>query len=199
MNKRKLHHSWRYLRHIHPWYFLALALIFAAISVYALQQNNKQMGRLREAVFIADKNNGDVEGALRDLREYVYGHMNTSLAAGPGAAHPPIQLQYTYERLQAAQQQNLGQNNSNLYNQALEECNREGQTSSGQATINCIETYSAQHGVQLADIPDALYKFDFRAAKWSPDLAGWSIVLAVLFMVAFVLSAAYTRLMKKYL
>lgn len=199
MDKHRLHQFWRYLRHVHPWYFLIAALLLGSISVYALKQNNIEMGRLREAVFAADKENGDVEGALRDLREYVYGHMNTSLASGPGAAHPPIQLQYTYERLQAAQQQNLGQNNSNLYNQALQACSQEGQTGSGQATINCIETYSAEHGVQLADIPDALYKFDFRAAKWSPDLAGWSLLGAVACMFAFVLFALYRRLMKRYL
>ncbi len=194
-----MHHVWRYLRHIHPWYFLVIATVFTGIFVLAMKQNNIEMGRLREAVFIADKNNGDVEGALKSLREYVYGHMNTSLAAGPNAAHPPIQLQYTYERLQAAQQQNLGQNNSALYSQALEACAREGQTASGQATINCIETYVSQRGVQLADIPDSLYKFDFRAAKWSPDLAGWSLVLAILSTIAFAVSAVYRWLMKKYL
>lgn len=198
MDRRKLHHIGRYIRHIHAWYFLIAAVLFGFMAVHALQQNNREMGVLREAVFTADRNNGDVESALRKLQVYVYDHMNTSVAAGPNATHPPIQLQYTYERLQAAQQAALGQNNSTLYNQALEECNREGQTTSGQATINCIESYTSEHGVQLADIPDALYKFDFRAAKWSPDLAGWSLVLTVLCLIGFILSVSYSWMMKRY-
>lgn len=199
MSGRMLHRTWNHVRRYHLWYFLVLTLLFGTVAVRELKHNNEQMGRLREAVFVADKENKDVEGALRNLREYVYGHMNTSLASGPNAPHPPIQLQYTYERLQAAQQQTLGGNNSNLYTQALQECQQEGQTISGQAAINCIESYAAAHGIQLADIPDALYKFDFRAARWSPDLAGWSVLLTVLFGAATVMSALYYAMFTRHL
>jgi len=157
------------------------------------------MGRLREAVFVADKNNGDVEGALRALRSYVHGHMNTSLASGPNGPHPPIQLRYTYERLQAAHQESLGQNNGALYGQAQQACEDQGQTVSAQQTINCIQDYAAQHGVQLAEIPDALYKFDFASARWSPDMAGWSLAITVLSMILFVVTAVSRWLMKRYL
>jgi hypothetical protein len=199
MDKGKLHHIWKYGRHVHPWYFLLLAVLWGFVAVKALQHNNIEMGRLRSAVFQADKQNGDVEGALKKLQVHVYSHMNTSLASGPNATRPPIQLQYTYERLQAAQQQGLGQNHGTLYNEALQTCNQEGQTGTGQAAINCIQNYAASHGILLAEVPDALYKFDFTAAKWSSDLAGWSIVVTILCFCAFVVTAAYHRLMKKYL
>src|SRR4051812_14347928 len=118
MNKRHLHHVWRILRHIKPWYFIVLTVVSGAISIMALRHNNVQMVHLRDAVYTADKDNGDVEGALRKLRQYVYSHMNTSLASGPNAIHPPIQLKYTYERLQQAQANVLGTGDSALYHEA---------------------------------------------------------------------------------
>lgn len=199
MNKRKLHHVWRYLRKVHPWYFLAIAVIFGVICIGALRHNNERMIDLREAVYSADKNGGNVEAALHDLRSYIYGHMNTSLASGPNAVHPPIQLKYTYERLQAAQQQGLGQNNSALYGEAQRVCNQEGQTATADQTIRCIENYAASHGIQLANIPEALYKFDFVSARWSPDVAGLTLVGMILSFITFCLSASYHWLMKRVL
>jgi hypothetical protein len=197
MNKRHLHHAWRLYRRIKPWYFVVAVILFCSISLISLRHNNEQMVRLRDAVYTADKNGSDVEGALRQLRLYVYSHMNTSLASGPNAVHPPIQLKYTYERLQQAQQSTLGQGNSALYNEAQSYC--ETQTAVGSEVISCIQQYATSHGAQLAAIPDSLYKFDFTSAKWSPDLAGWSIVLAALSLLGFLVSAPYHWWAKKYL
>jgi hypothetical protein len=197
MNKRHLHHIWRYLRQVKPTYFLVIVVAFGIISLLSLRHNNEQMVRLRDAVYAADKNNGDVEGSLRKLRLYVYGHMNTSLTSGPNAVHPPIQLKYTYERLQQAQQAVLGQGSSSLYTEAQAYC--EGQTSIGSEVISCIQNYANTHGANLAPIPDGLYKFDFTSAKWSPDLAGWSLVITTLAALGFLISAPYHWWAKKYL
>jgi hypothetical protein len=197
MNKRHLHHVWRGLRRIKPWYFLAAAVTFGVISLVSLRHNNEQMIRLRDAVYAADQKGSDVETPLRALRTYVYSHMNTSLATGPNAVHPPIQLKYTYERLQQAQQAVLNQGNSSLYDEAQTYC--EGQTVIGSEVIACIQQYATAHGANLATIPDSLYKFDFTSAKWSPDMAGWSLVLTVLATLGFVISAPYHWWAKKYL
>lgn len=200
MNKRHLHHTWTRLRKIRPWYFLGLTLVFGTICLVSLRHNNEQMVRLRQAVYTADQQNGDVEGALRSLREYVYSHMNTSLSTGPNSVHPPVQLKYTYERLQAAQEAQLAQTNSSLYNDAQKFCESQDSTDfSGRNRVPCIEQYVTAHGAQLSTIPDALYKFDFVAAKWSPDLAGWTLVLTVISSLLFIISAAYTYIVKKYL
>lgn len=155
------------------------------------------MIRLRNAVYTADQNNGNVETALRTLREYVYSHMNTSLASGPNAVHPPIQLKYTYERLEQAQESALGRGDSSLYQAAQNYC--DGQSSEGSQVISCIQQYAANHGVQLAVIPPSLYEFDFVSARWSPDLAGWTLVLSVLSAVGFLVTAPYHWWAKKYL
>lgn len=193
---RHLHHAWRSYLRIKPWYFLVVVILFGAISLVSLRHNNEHMLHLRDAVYAADKNSGDVEGALRTLRQYVYAHMNTSLASGANAVHPPIQLKYTYERLQQAQQSTLGQGNSTLYTQAQDYC--EGQSEVGSDVISCIQQYAVDHGAKLATIPDSLYKFDFTSSKWSPDLAGWSIVLTILLSICFLGSAGYHWLAKKY-
>jgi hypothetical protein len=197
MNKRHLHHVWRVYRQIKPWYFVVIAVVFGTISLLSLRQNNEHMVHLRDAVYAADKNDGDVEGSLRNLRQYIYAHMNTGLASGPNAVHPPVQLKYTYERLQKAQTGVLGQGNSALYSQAQTYC--EGQTAVGSEVIACIQQYASTHGGQLAVVPDSLYKFDFTSAKWSSDLAGWSLVIATLASVAFLVSAPYHWWAKKYL
>jgi hypothetical protein len=200
MNKRHLHHVWTRLRTVRPWYFLGLTILFGTISLVSLRHNNEQMIRLRDAVYAADQSNGDVEGALRNLRAYVYAHMNTSLATGPNAVHPPIQLKYTYQRLQAAEQAQLSQTNQSLYNEAQHYCEAQNSSDfSGRNRVPCIESYVTSHGAQLVPIPDALYKFDFTSARWSPDLAGWTLVAAVLSGTAFALSALYHWWAKKYL
>lgn len=197
MNKRHLHHVWRIYRRIQPWYFVVLMVISGTICLVSLRHNNEHMIRLRDAVYTADKNSGDVEAALRNLRQYVYSHMNTSLTSGPNAVHPPIQLKYTYERLQQAQASVLGQGNSDLYQEAQNYCDT--QTSIGSEVISCIQDYANTHGGSLGNVPDSLYKFDFTSAKWSPDLAGWSLVLTVFSFIGFLVSAAYHWWAKKYL
>lgn len=197
MNKRHLHHIWRIYRRMKPWYFIIAAVVFGAISLVSLRHNNVQMLKLRDAVYAADKNSGDVEGALRNLRQYVYNHMNTSLASGPNAIHPPIQLQYTYQRLQQAQADVIGSGNSTLYKEAEAYC--DSQTAIGSEVIACIQQYASAHGAQVATIPDSLYKFDFTSAKWSPDLAGWSLVATTLSVLGFIISAPYHWWAKRYL
>jgi hypothetical protein len=197
MNKRYLHHVWRTYRRVKPWYFIVAIIVFGTISLISLRHNNEQMVRLRDAVYTADKNNGDVEGALRTLRTYVYSHMNTSLASGPNAVHPPIQLKYTYERLQQSQESVLGQGDSSLFAEAQDYCNN--QTDIGSEVIACIQQYATSHGAQLAAVPDSLYKFDFTSAKWSPDLAGWSLILTGISLLGLLVTAPYHWWAKKYL
>jgi len=192
MDKKKFLRFWHYIRHIHPWYFLAITIIAGAINLFALRHNNLQMVTLREAVYAADKagDQATIEASLYNLRVYVYNHMNTSLTSGTNSVHPPIQLQYTYERAQAAQQALLGQNNAGLYHEAQQACTTQ-QAGTGAEAIACIESYVSAHGVQLANIPDGMYKFDFVSAKWSPDLAGWSLIVTILSLITFILTASY--------
>ena len=145
MDKRHLHHVWTKLRRLKPWYFLALAVITTAVCVFALRANNQHMVQLRDTVYQADKDNGDVSGALRNLQAYVTSHMNTDLSSGPNGVYPPIQLKYTYERLVQAQKD--AQTSNQLYTKAQHYC--EGRNSvdfSGRNRVPCIEQYVQSHG-----------------------------------------------------
>lgn len=187
MKKRRLHHLWVKLRPISYWYFLIAFVASAIITVAALRQNNLTALRLRDQVLEVDKQNGDVEGALKDLREYVYGHMNTDLATNNGI-YPPIQLKYRYERLLAAQEAKAP-DNTKIYNDAQNYCEQQFPSGlSGRNRLPCIQQYlDSHHAVQPnLTIPDSLYKFDFASPVWSPDLAGWSLVAAVIFLLLFI-------------
>jgi hypothetical protein len=181
LNKRKLHHLLVVLRPISYWYFVVIFVVSAFAAAYALRQNNLRAIELREKVLEVDKQNGDIEAALRRLREYTYSHMNANLASDTGI-YPPIQLKYRYERLVAAEQKRAEGANRDIYAEAQRDCERRfPQGLYGATRLPCIEEYIDTHGSAGAKprpIPDDLYKFDFAAPVWSPDLAGWSIVVA---------------------
>jgi len=169
-----------------PYFWLALLfLVSAVICLGALRHNNTTMVSLRSEVYAADKNNGDVEGALDNLRAYVYAHMNTNLSTGTNI-RPPIQLKYTYQRL--VEQAKPLTNNPQLYIDANNYCQ-------GQVPANCVADYIASHGgVQAKTIPVGLYEFDFISPDWSPDLAGWSLIATIVLAMA----AAATFLLSRF-
>lgn len=198
MNKRRLHHLWTRLRWIKPWYFLILAIISGIICVSSLRANNEHMITLRNAVYSADKNNGDVYSALQKLQAYVTTHMNTDLSAGPNAVYPPIQLKYTYDRLIQSQSDQAAASNSQLYTDAQNYCQGQIPTGfSGRYRVPCIEQYVQTHDTSLPQIPDSLYKFDFVSPKWSPDRAGWSLLITIILGLVFVVLAGLKWLLKR--
>ena len=192
INKRKLHHHLRRLHWVKPWYFLVLAIVSLTVCVFALRANNQHMRELRSAVYAADKAGTDVQTPLKELQAYVTSHMNTSLSSGANAVYPPIQLQYTYERLVKAQNDQFAKANSQLYNEAQKECERLNPTDfSGRNRVPCIEQYVLSHSTKkLPIVPDALYKFSFASPRWSPDLAGWTMLVAILSGMLFVTTLA---------
>lgn len=185
MNKRHLHHLWRRFRVLKPWYLLVVAVIFAVICVFAMRSNNQRMVELRDAVYAADEKNGDVTTALNNLRNYVYGHMNTDLSAGNTSVYPPIQLKYTYDRLVQAQGAEATAQNSRIYTEAQAYCEQQNSADfSGRNRVPCIEDYVSKHTTAATSIPDGLYKFNFISPKWSPDLAGWSMFISIMSVLA---------------
>ncbi len=193
MNKRRLHHFWTVFRHVKPWYFLVLAVVSGVVCVGALRANNQHMIKLRNAVYSADKYDNNVQGALKNLQSYVTSHMNTDLNTGT-SVYPPIQLKYTYNRLVQARSSQLTQTNTQLYTDAQTYCQQQDPTDfSGHNRVPCIEQYvtSRSHDVvQLPPVPVSLYEFSFVTPSWSPDLAGWSLVVTVLSGLLFLITLA---------
>lgn len=199
MNREKLvgvlRSLWAFARrHAQVLFFLGI-LVFGVSTVFALRHNNQEMIRLRQNVYDQDEKGGDVEGALRELRSYVYTHMNTGLSSGTNPVKPPIQLKYTYERLQAQQQQQIGATNGALYNDALRSCGLQNLV--GSDLLNCVNDYASAQGIQLAQIPDALYKFDFTAARWSPDIAGLSLLAFIFCTTGFFVGSVWRYIKRR--
>lgn len=176
-----------------------IAVISLAIGIVALRANNEHMIQLRDAVYAADKNNDHVEEALRNLQAYVTRHMNTNLAGGTSGVYPPIQLKYTYDRLVQAESDAVAQSNSVLYTAAQSYCEAQRPTGYVINRIGCVENYLTSHDTlhQVVPIPDALYKFAFISPRWSPDLAGWSLVVAGLSGILFVVSFSFRHLSER--
>lgn len=186
MNKRQLHHIWTRLKKLNYWFFLAAFLITGFISIMALRQNNLTALKLRSEVLKVDKEQGDTEAALKNLRRFVHAHMNTNLA-GDTSVYPPIQLKYTFERLAAAEKARAESQNGNTYNDAQNFCEKNfPQSFLGAGRLPCIQNYlDSRPNVQAKPIPDSLYKFDFVSPAWSPDLAGISMIVSIFFFLLF--------------
>lgn len=186
MNLRKLNYYHHKIAYLKAWYFLVPAIIFALLAVHGLRSNYSTMVTLREAVYTADAQNGDVESALNDLRSHVYAHMNTNLTSGSNAIKPPIQLKSRYERLVAADAERVKADNAAVSAAAEQVCaQRFPATGYNAPRVSCVQDYVAANAAKARTVPDQLYKFDFISPRWSPDLAGISIVLSLIFTVLF--------------
>lgn len=180
------------------WLYLFIAS--SLLCILALRHNNIQMTRLRDAVYAADQNNGNVNAALNDLRKYVYTHMNTDLSSGKNNIKPPIQLKYTYQRLYDAKLAQVQAANQQVYLDAQFYCHTHAAQNSAAAQNSCIQNYAVTHGVGEANIniPAGLYEFDFVSPSWSPDLAGWSLVASIIFGLAFIVKFGVYRIKARF-
>lgn len=191
--KRHVHHMLVRLRHVHYAYLFAAFIASGTCFAFAYRNNNVTALQLRDDLLLVDKSNGDVEAALKKLREFTYSHMNAGLSSENGV-YPPIQLVYRYERLQAEAKA------------SAKPAPRNDQQIAADAAVNCgvaigvrnacVQAYQEQQVTKqqaTITIPDALYKFDFVAPIWSPDLAGWSFVGAVLLALTIVIRFAAER------
>ena len=165
---------------------VALLVLFVTLSVYGLRQNNIEMVKLKNQLITADKNNGDVNGDLNKLRLFIYNHMNTTPSSSNGV-YPPIQLKYTYQRLLAADQVIASTTGVATQAQAVTYCSElgSGYTSSELATCESWYLTTTQPGT-TPTVPAALYQFDFISPIWSPDLAGFSILISLAILIVMV-------------
>jgi hypothetical protein len=155
-------------------------VLCGAISIYALRANNLKMLKLKQAVFTADQQDSDITAALNNLRQFVYSHMNTNLSAGSSSTEPPIQLVNQFNRDVSTARAKLASTGSadQVYKDAQIKC--EQPSLAVPARAQCIEDYITVHGngiPQLSLPPKELYTFNFASPIWSPDLAGWSLVV----------------------
>ena len=167
---------------------LATLVLTAFLAIGGLRHNNQIMGQLRTAVFLADRDGGDVEAALRRLRDHVIHHMNADLVqnretTANSQTEKPIQLTYSYYRDSLAAHQTTVDQLSPEMAVSLEAARAicEVDTVPISERLTCLQTETQRLGgtgyPQIEPLVKDFYVFDYVSPDWSPDLAGWSIVI----------------------
>lgn len=166
---------------------LVAFIISFGITAQAYVGNSRQAKALYDKLIATDAAGGDVELALKELRTYIYSHMNTTIGS-PTGVKPPIQLKGTYDRLVAAEQGRVKQVNDDLYARAQKECERLIPNGlSGRVRVECITNFVTTNGTNETKeqtIPEGLYKYDFVSPTWSSDLAGIGMIVTTLLGIA---------------
>ena len=193
MDKGKLHYRWRQLKRIKIWQLLIAVVVLSALSGYLLRQNSLGMIARRKAVVAADEKNGDVEKSLIELRSYMMRHMNTRMSE-------PLQLKSSYER--AVQQQvdaaakSGNVNDTAAYQRAQTECRTSNTVTYAQCVIDKTSQVApgADPVTQIAPPPVELFSYQFYTPVWSPDLAGFAVLLLFLTLLLLIVRVVGERI-----
>jgi len=189
VDKRKVRRSIKDLQRVKTWQLIILLILALFVAATFLRLNNIGMNDRRAAVIVADQT-GEEETTitrLYDLQQYVSSHMNTDLGRG-------VYLESSYNRaLQAWQANQFGDRNpnGNIYQLAQEICAPQF-TSFSAAYLQCTTN-------ELAKFPAAAdptngagkprqetYIYSFSSPLWSPDFAGWSVLICLVISMVIV-------------
>jgi len=173
------------LQRVKTWQLLVLLVLASFIAATFLRLNNIGMIERRNAVITADESL-DSDNTIRrlyDLQQYVSAHMNTDLGKG-------VYLEASYNRdYQAWQAKAFGDQNpnGNIYKKAQEVCAPRFSNYSAaylQCTTDELAKYPAasEIGSDKNSPKVTSYLHSFASPVWSPDFAGWSLV--VCFVIA---------------
>lgn len=174
------------------WQLAILLIVFVLVSAFLLRQNNLEMIKKRNLVLQADEQNGDVEKALSELQKYVLSHMNTSLGQNG------IYLEHTYQRAyDRAVQEGLKDDSAsrNLYEQADQACQAVfNRTYSFPAYTQCVAERlteeSSNDPLSNVALPSVdIFRYNFVSPVWSPDFAGFSVLITGVIAVLLVFRA----------
>jgi hypothetical protein len=182
VDKRSLHHHWRSTQRVKNWHIFFLLILSVGFSAWALRQNSLGLEPKVTAVIAADEAGTGIEEAVQDLGNYITSHMNANL-------ENPVQLAASYNRaVQDELERAQATSNGSVYRQAQAECEVRSVPLSVRA--QCIQDYvlnNASPGQDPATelvFPDrALYTYDFVSPAWSPDRAGFAVLLSASLVV----------------
>jgi len=183
--KRRIRKTiWR-LNRVKTWQLLVLLVLAAFISATFLRLNNIGMLQRRAAVLAADQTGGQeaMQSRLYDLQRFSAEHMN----ANTGEFYLEGQYKRDVERIiQAASNDSNPQ--GNIHAKADAVC-RPQFTVWSQAYVQCFTDELAKYPpssdpAQNVSLPStSLYRHNFASPLWSPDFAGWSVVVCIVLII----------------
>jgi hypothetical protein len=194
-DKKRVKKNIKQLQRVKTWQLVILLLLAVLMAATFLRLNNIGMLDRRDAVYAADKA-GDSEvlkNRLYDLQRYVTAHMNAS----PDKIALEGQYQRDSEKAKALAEASGSNNpNGNVYQKAADVCDPIGRAQGWRwpdpRYIACVDQelskYPAAAGLaQSIQLPDVnLYYHSFVSPLWSPDFAGWSVVICLVIVTMIV-------------
>ncbi len=189
-DKRRVRQTMKTLQRIKTWQLIILFILACFVTATFLRLNNIGMVERRTAVISADAagDSNVTANRLYDLQRYVTAHMNTDMGKG-------VYLQNQYNRdskkiLDAASASE--DTNGNVYKKAEAVCRaRYPDYAHGtyaayqQCFLDQVSSYAP--GSDLAStivLPRAdQYLHVYVSPAWSPDFAGWSLVVSLVILV----------------
>jgi hypothetical protein len=183
--KRRIRKTiWR-LNRVKTWQLLVVLLLMVFITATFLRLNNIGMVQRRAAVLAADQtgNPETIQSRLYDLQRFSAEHMN----ANTGEFYLEGQYKRDVERIiKAASDDSNPQ--GNIHVKADEVCRPQFAVWS-QAYVQCFTDELAKYPpspdpTQNVSLPStSLYRHNFASPLWSPDFAGWSVMICIVLIL----------------
>lgn len=185
-DKRSVRKSIKNIQRVKTWQLFILLILAALISATFLRLNNIEMVERRNAVRISDERGAtaDLENNLFSLQRHSAAHMNASSGV--------IYLQHSYNRdtdkaIKDAQRANSQIGANDVLDKADAACKRQ-YTGNWMAYVQCVASeqakYPASSNIQKAKFPNSeMYRHEYLSPFWTPDFAGWSLVVCVILTI----------------
>ena len=191
VNKRQVRRNIKQLQRVKTWQLIILFILSCFITATFLRLNNINMIERRSSVLKADLvgMNSVTQDRLYDLQRYVTAHMNTDMGKG-------IYLESAYKRDVRSAYEGASATN-NIYKKAQEVCAPKF-TSWSEAYVQCtigeLAKYPGSNSLKLP-IADT-YLHVFSSPVWSPDFAGFSVLISVVIFIMIVVRLTSVGILK---
>ena len=202
VGKGRIKKRLKQIQSLKNWQLFILLILVIFVNLTALRLNNVGMIRRREAVETADKS-GDVEATRKatiELANYVYAHMNSG-----GIFYSDETHWFKMNREVKIVWANIYESdtpNGNIFKKAEEACRPRFRGGYSLAYQQCIldeqNKYPASSQGQVkAEYPNiSEYTYSFVAPIWSPDLAGWTTLVAIILIFMIIIKMITTIILK---
>lgn len=202
--RRNLRNRLKQIQMVKTWQLVLIFLLMSFVSASLLRLNNVGMIERRDAVMTADQSCDKevIKNRLYDLQRYVSGHMNTDL----GSRGVALENLYNcdYQNIMKEQQQYHNEN-GNIFKKVQDICAPK-YSSNSQGYKDCVNTELAnfpqgQELVDIVNLPTEPYYHSFASPRWSPDFAGFAVLITALVGVIIILrwvSVLVIRLILKF-
>lgn len=201
--RRRVRRTIKNLQRVKTWQLVILLILMGFVSATFLRLNNVGMVQRRDAVKNADKQGDDAatQNRLLDLQRYVSAHMNT------GQNDVNLAAKYERDKAKLMQAASASGESGEVINQKVDEICKPQFSGYNQGYVECFAREYAKYApgsdpMAKVEMPDPTrYRFVFASPLWSPDFAGFSLLvcgLIILLIVTRIVSLLILRLLLRY-